>query len=71
MSRDTLTLIHLDARVTPLSDKLTDLNTDDVSSVWFGDATKVLRGGDGGEHGLLLYKLVRGLGPERPPMILE
>ena len=66
-----MTLTPLGTRIVPLPAKLTDLNSDDVSSVWFGDATKVLRGGDGGEHGLLLYKLVRGLGPARLPVILD
>lgn len=65
------TLTPPDARVTPLRDKLAHLNTDDVSESWFDDAVRVLRGGDGGEHGLLLYKLVRRLGPERPLVALD
>ena len=65
------TLTPPDARITPLRDKLAHLNTDDVSESWFDDAVRVLRGGDGGEHGLLLYKLVRRLGPERPLVALD
>ena len=31
----------------------------------------VLRGGDGGEHGILLYKLVRALSHEDPPVVID
>ena len=64
-------MIPRDARVTPLHDKLSDLDTHDVCESWFHDATWVLRGGDGGGHGLLLYKLIRKIGAERPPNVLE
>ena len=60
-----------DATVIPLYNKLVNLNTNDVSESWYKSAVHVLRGGDGGEHGLLLYKLVRRLDCERQPVILE
>ena len=60
-------LIQPGARVTPLHGKLAGLNAPDISEAWYRTAVDVLRGGDGGEHGLLLYKLVleggRGDGP--------
>ena len=55
----------------PLHDKLADLNASDISESWFQDAMNVLRGGDGGEHGILLYKLVRALSHEDPPVIID
>ena len=55
------------SRVTPLEWRRADLNGPDISEEWYRTATCELRGGDGGEHGLLLYKLVlegdRGDGP--------
>ena len=65
------TLIPQGARVTSLHDRLADLNTHEVCETWFDDAVRVLRGGDGGEHGLLLYKLVRSLGTDRSIVILD
>ena len=59
------------ARVTPLHDKLADLSAVDISRSWYQEAASILRAGDGGEHGLLLYKLVRLLEPNRPPVILD
>ena len=48
-------LIPRGARVTPLSLKLHTKPSDD----WYQRTRVSLRGGDGGEHGLLLYQLVR------------
>ena len=64
-------LTPIGARVTPLWDKLNELSTGDVSESWFQDAVSVLRGGDGGEHGLLLYKLVGQNNAKRPSVILD
>lgn len=57
--------------VTPLQYKLAKLDTASVSESWFESAVHVLRGGGGGEHGLLLYKLVRGLSREGPHVIFD
>ena len=65
------TLTPPDAIVTPLRYKLENLDTDVVSESWFESAVDVLRGGDGGEHGRLLYKLVRCLEPEHSFVILD
>ncbi len=54
-----MTIIPNGATVTPLERKLAEMNTADISADWYARASKVLRGGDGGEHGLLLYKLIR------------
>ena len=64
-------LAPLNARVIPLRDKLADLDIDNVCETWFDDAVNVLRGGDGGEHGLLLYKLARRLESGRQPVTLD
>ena len=48
-------LIPSCARVTPLALKLADRPPDG----WYRSARLALRGGDGGEHGQLLYQLVR------------
>ena len=45
--------------LTPLKQKLGQLNGAAVSFDWYCRARRVLRGGDGGEHGLLLYKMAR------------
>ena len=65
------TLTPPDAIVAPLRYKLENLNTDVVSESWFESAVDVLRGGGSGEHGLLLYKLVRCLEPVSPSVILD
>ena len=64
-------LLPTNARITPLHAKLADLHTEDISRSWYEDATWVLRGGDGGEHGLLLYRLVRCLESEHASVILD
>ena len=43
--------------VVPLPYKLEGLQAAEISEEWYRTAARVLRGGDGGEHGLLLYKL--------------
>ena len=65
------TLLPSGARVSSLRDKLRQLATDAPCESWFTAATRNLRGGDGGEHGLLLYGLVRRLAPEPPGAILD
>ena len=49
------------ARVTPLEHKLPTIPTDELPADWYRRAVDVLRGGDGGEHGQLLFKLVLAL----------
>ena len=51
-------IIPRGAVVTSLERKLAELNTNDISNDWYRRASRILRGGDGGEHGLLLYKLI-------------
>ena len=65
------TLIPRGAKVTPLRDKLADLNAGDMSGPWFENAARVLRGREGGEYGYLLYKLVGRLGSECTSVILD
>ena len=60
------------SRVTPLEWKLTDLNGPDISEEWYRMSARVLRGGDGGEHGVLLYKLVlEGARRGEPLVVLD
>ena len=65
------TLLPPDARLSSYRDKLGELAADPPSESWFADAVKTLRGGDGGEHGLLLYGLVRRLPPQPSGVILD
>lgn len=44
--------------VTPFERKRAELHAGDLSEAWYRHAAKTLRGGDGGEHGILLYKLL-------------
>ena len=59
------------ARVTPLLAKLAALNTTDDPRSRYEEITGVLRGGDGGEHGLLLYRLVSCIAASTSPVILD
>ena len=60
------------SRVTPLEWKLTDLNGPDISEEWYRMSARVLRGGDGGEHGVLLYKLImEGARGGKPLVVLD
>lgn len=64
------TIIPPGASVTPLELKLARLKTADVCAEWYGRARRVLRGGDGGEHGLLLYKLGRRFAEHGGPLVM-
>ena len=57
------------ASVALLEVKLAELGGDDIADEWFCRAVSVLRGGDGGEHGQLLYKLVFGMLQEIWPVV--
>ena len=61
--------LPLGASVTPLKLKLGQLGEAEVSDEWYLQACRILRGGDGGEHGLLLYKLSRGVGRRGGPLV--
>ena len=65
-------IISKGASVTPLERKLAELHTNDLSNDWYCRASRILRGGDGEEHGLLLYKLIlQRLDCNRPLVILD
>lgn len=65
-----MTIVQTGARVTPLEHKLDAMESADLSAEWYAQAAKVLRGGDGGEHGLLLYKLVQSYSSTSRPVIV-
>ena len=65
------TLLPLGARLSSYRDKLRELNTDAPSESWFTHAVTTLRGGDGGEHGRLLYSLVRRLKQQPSGVIVD
>lgn len=65
-----MTIVQTGARVTPLEHKLDEMDSADLSAEWYAHAAKVLRGGDGGEHGLLLYKLVRRCSTASRPIVV-
>ena len=44
--------------VKPLNHKLSQIDARDMPSAHYNCSSSILRGGDGGEHGLLLYKLI-------------
>ena len=58
-------------RVTPLAFKLEQLCAPCPSDCWYSRAVRVLRAGDGGEHGLLLYQLARCLDTERQHALVD
>ena len=58
-------------RVTPLSYKLEQLDAPCPADCWYRRAVRVLRAGDGGEHGLLLYKLARCLDTGRQHALVD
>ncbi len=60
-----------DTRVTPLGYKLSQLGAPYPASDWRRRAVRVLRAGDGGEHGLLLYRLARCLDTGRDHVLLD
>ena len=51
-------MLSVGVLVGPLEHKLDELDAPEISAEWYRAAGRVLRGGDGGEHGLLLYKLI-------------
>ena len=53
-----MTIIAREAKVMSLEHKLIEVNSGDIPDAWYRRASRFLRGGDGGEHGLLLYKLL-------------
>ena len=55
--------------VTPLEDKLRAIGTSELPDDWYRRAVMVLRGGDGGEHGKLLYKLILALSESRSQIV--
>ena len=61
------------ATVKPLGRKLREQDGPDSSAEWYRTAARVLRGGDGGEHGLLLYKLIMegANGDDGPVVVLD
>lgn len=58
-----------DVSVTPLKLKLAQLDAADLTDEWYRRARRILRGGDGGEHGLLLYKLARAYAQRDGPLV--
>ena len=69
---DAARLIPEGAGVTPFRRKMAELNPDGVSGDWYDRASRVLRGGDGGEHGLILHGLTRQrAGGPRPLTVLD
>ena len=60
------------AAVKPLAGKLREQECPDFSAEWYGTAARVLRSGDGGEHGVLLYKLtMEGARSDGPLVVLD
>ena len=57
--------------VTPFERKRAELYAGDLSEAWYRHAAKTLRGGDGGEHGILLYKLCQRADSGHPLVILD
>ena len=53
-----MTLLPKSASVTPFAKKMGTLDADALSKEWYDRAVSVLRGGDGGEHGLILYGMI-------------
>ncbi len=66
------TLIPVGASVAPFERKMAELGPRSVSEEWYDRAVRVLRGGDGGEHGLLLYQLIlHRSGAGHPLVVLD
>ena len=56
----------------PLKYKLNTIKSNDIPSDWYIKAVDILRGGDGGEHGQLLYKKIHQYsGGHRRPVCLD
>ena len=58
LNQSSTTLMRSVTRVTTLEVKLSEIEADDMPEDFYHRASRILRGGDGGEHGLLLYKLL-------------
>ena len=58
------------AAVKPLACRLAELDVSDAQEEWYGTAVRILRGGDGGEHGMLLYKLVSEGSQQNQPLVV-
>lgn len=58
LNQSSSTLTRSVTRVTPLELKLAEIEANDMPEGFYHRASRILRGGDGGEHGLLLYKLL-------------
>ena len=56
--------------VTPFERKRAELHAGDLSEAWYRHAVKTLRGGDGGEHGILLYKLLHQRSDSGHPLVI-
>lgn len=63
-------MIPLGVSVTPFEQKLAALPDGDPGADWYVNARAILRGGDGGEHGLLIYKLVAERSNLGHPLVL-
>ena len=65
-------MLPVGALVRPLRHKLADTDAAEIPSEWYSLASRILRGGDGGEHGLLLYKLtMEGARSDGPLVVLD
>ena len=58
LNQSSSTLTRTVTRVTSLELKLSEIEANDMPEGFYHRASMILRGGDGGEHGLLLYKLL-------------
>lgn len=65
-----MTLLPEGASVTPFEKKIEAMNANALSKIWYDRAVSVLRGGDGGEHGLILYGLVLQLSASTHPLVV-
>ena len=58
LNQSSSTLTRSITRVTTLELKLAEIEANDMPEGFYHRASRILRGGDGGDHGLLLYKLI-------------
>ena len=65
-----MTLIPKSASVTPFEKKMDALNANALSKKWYDRAVSVLRGGDGGEHGMILYGMILRLSDTSHPLVV-
>ena len=65
-------MLPVGALVRPLRHKLAETDAAEIRSEWYSRASRILRGGDGGEHGLLLYKVtMEGARSDGPLVVLD